>query len=503
MNITSNSPADFETAGKNKRIFLLCFVIFSFFIVGGPVWADVVFTPPAWEIGRLERGVVTELEVEISNSGEKAVEIEFISTCDCFYPDRYFLNIPPGETEVVTFYYDTSDDTGSFEKYIIVRTDDPELSKALFAAVGSVPPGEVTDHEPADEGSSEPETDELEIEYYYSPTCRSCIEFLEEEVPEVEKKLKIDLRMKTVDVLEGENFEEFQDRIDQLGVTSSAFPVLIIGDIVLQGDREIEGEFPKALEAYIAGEDYAPPPEEVVRGGEEKLLVLPVVLAGLLDGINPCAFTTLIFLLAALALAGKTRHEVLIIGIFFTITVFITYSLIGLGFFKTLRLAVSFPLIGKIIRIVLVGVLLVFAAISFYDYVIIKRGNPNKIILQLPKAMKKQIHSSVRSYTRSGALIGSSILMGFFVSVFELGCTGQVYFPTIAYLVQVERQALGYLLLVVYNLGFILPLVIVFVLTYKGVSSDKITGLFRKHMGKVKICTGILFIGLAVLTLLT
>ena len=149
------------------------------------------------------------------------------------------------------------------------------------------------------------------------------------------------------------------------------------------------------------------------------------------------------------------------------------------------------------------GVLLVFAGISFYDYLLIRRGNANRIILQLPKAMKQRIHSSVRTYTRSGALIGSSIIMGFFVSVFELGCTGQVYFPTIAYLVQVERQLLGYLLLLVYNLGFITPLVLVFVFTYKGVSSDKITGLFQKHMGKVKIGTGILFIALAVLTLLT
>ena len=93
--------------------------------------------------------------------------------------------------------------------------------------------------------------------------------------------------------------------------------------------------------------------------------------------------------------------------------------------------------------------------------------------------------------------------MGFFVSVFELGCTGQVYFPTIAYMVQVKRQAVGYLLLGIYNLGFILPLIIVFVLTYKGVSSEKITGMFQRHMGKVKIGTAVLFLGLAVLTILT
>lgn len=490
---------------KNRRpILVLPFLVCIIWLFPLSAFADVVFSPTQWDLGELPRGVVEQLTVDITNTGDKAVEIEFISTCACFYPDRYNLTVPAGGEEAVVFYYDTSDDAGSFEKYVIVRTDDPGLPKALFAATGSVPGGKDT-AETVDTEETGPvaEDDEPDIEYYYTPTCRSCIEFLEKEVPRVERRLDVELGMKTVDVLEGENFEAFQARMDELGAKGTAFPVLIMGDIVLQGDRLIEREFPRAVEAHITGKEYIPPEGEFRTTGEEKLLVFPVILAGLLDGINPCAFTTLIFLLAALALAGKSRHEVLIIGIFFTATVFITYSLIGLGFFKTLRLAGSFPLVGKIIRIVLVGVLLVFAGISFYDYIIIRRGNPNKIILQLPQAMKKRIHSSVRTYTRSGALIGSSILMGFFVSVFELGCTGQVYFPTIAYLVQVEKQILGYLLLGVYNLGFITPLVVVFVLTYKGVSSDRITRLFQKHMGKVKIGTGILFIGLAVLTLLT
>lgn len=124
------------------------------------------------------------------------------------------------------------------------------------------------------------------------------------------------------------------------------------------------------------------------------------------------------------------------------------------------------------------------------------------MILQLPLKMKQRIHKSIRTQTQSTALIGSSLLMGFFISVFELGCTGQIYFPTIAYLVQADKEIEGYIFLAIYNVGFILPLFLVFFLTYKGISSERIARIFQDNMGKVKLGTALLFLGLAMLTVI-
>jgi cytochrome c biogenesis protein CcdA len=55
----------------------------------------------------------------------------------------------------------------------------------------------------------------------------------------------------------------------------------------------------------------------------------------------------------------------------------------------------------------------------------------------------------------------------------------------------------------VYNLGFIIPLVIVFIVTYSGISSKKITKLFQKRMGVVKLLLAALFIALALYMVLT
>ena len=87
------------------------------------------------------------------------------------------------------------------------------------------------------------------------------------------------------------------------------------------------------------------------------------------------------------------------------------------------------------------------------------------------------------------------------MSIFEFACTGQVYLPTLAYLVRVRRQASAVGLLVLYNACFILPLLVVFTASWLGVSSARVTALFQKRMGAVKLGLAAVFLGLAAFTL--
>ena len=97
--------------------------------------------------------------------------------------------------------------------------------------------------------------------------------------------------------------------------------------------------------------------------------------------------------------------------------------------------------------------------------------------------------------------MGSAIVLGFLVAVFELACTGQVYLPTIAYTVRSGRALKGYVYLLIYNLGFIVPLLVVFALSFAGLSLKGLTAVFQKRMGAVKLALAGLFAGLAVLTI--
>jgi cytochrome c biogenesis protein CcdA len=192
---------------------------------------------------------------------------------------------------------------------------------------------------------------------------------------------------------------------------------------------------------------------------------------------------------------------VLVIGVMFSLAVFLTYLGIGLGLFAALRAASAVAIVSILLRWALVIVLFLFAGLSVYDYALIRVGRPTKMVLQLPSALKRQIHASIRTRVRTAALVGSSLVLGFLVSVFEFACTAQVYLPTLTYLARVRRQLDAVGLLVLYNLCFIAPLLLVFAGTYYGVSSARITTFFRAHMGKVKLGLAAVFAGLAVFTL--
>ena len=123
-----------------------------------------------------------------------------------------------------------------------------------------------------------------------------------------------------------------------------------------------------------------------------------------------------------------------------------------------------------------------------------------KMKLQLPMALKKKIHGIIRIQTRSpkAGFLGTFAL-GFIIAATEVVCTGQVYLPTIGYIMTVpELRVSAFLNLVLYNVMFIIPLVGVFVAAFFGVTSESMALVTKKRTGTVKLLTAILFIGLGV-----
>ena len=85
------------------------------------------------------------------------------------------------------------------------------------------------------------------------------------------------------------------------------------------------------------------------------------------------------------------------------------------------------------------------------------------------------------------------------VSILELACTGQIYLPVIISMSTMpELRGRATLFLIFYNLMFIVPLVIVFVLAYYGTTSKELTNFLKKHAAAVKIGMAIVFLLLAI-----
>jgi cytochrome c biogenesis protein CcdA len=155
-------------------------------------------------------------------------------------------------------------------------------------------------------------------------------------------------------------------------------------------------------------------------------------------------------------------------------------------------MADSFSLVSSVIKYILGGSLFLFAGLSLVDYRLIRQGRASQSILQLSAERKKKIHKVVRASTRSSLVILSSFGAGILISLYELGCTGQIYLPMLVYMVKQEKWT-ALFPLTLYNIAFILPLILVFFLFYKGSDSDRINELFQRNKSKIKLATAVLF----------
>lgn len=425
--------------------------------------------------------------IEINNQSDELYEAMIISADPSYHPETGELSVEPDQTAILRLKCSDIEETSHDTVYIRLISDHKENP-------GLIPLGTI---ENRDEKETALITEGVLLEYFYTPTCSSCREFLNIEIPRLEKKLNVTISLKNIDITTSNGLILMNQKLSEMGSSEKKLPIVVIEKEILAGDRNIEKNLEEIILKISSGL-YEP---ETKGPGRQNLSLslLPILLAGLLDGINPCAFSTLIFLLSWLTLAGRNRKEILITGIFFTVAVFGTYYTVGLGAFTTLRSSKMVPMVSSILKYSMASVLLVLGIIHIFDYRKVLQNRAGEMTLQLSRERKKKIHSLIRGKARNSGLFAGSVILGVLVTIYELGCTGQVYLPTLMYMVRIEKVLSSFLLLAVYNLGFIIPLIIVFIAAWRGIGSEKLGTWFGKNLAAVKLLSAAFFLMMALL----
>jgi len=337
------------------------------------------------------------------------------------------------------------------------------------------------------------------ITYYGEIGCSHCDLFEEKILPDIEKEASVTVELQAFDILNSEYYEECAASLDELGLDFTIFPVLFVGNNAYLGNSALETGLLNELTYYKKNGDFRPFSSHLsTSSGSVAFGIIPVLLAGIVDGVNPCAFATLVFFISFLSIQGRTRREILITGILFTFSVFFAYFLLGFGLLNTIRLIIDTSFIRLIMKLAVSIVTGIFLMLSLRDFYLARSGRFDEITLQLSLPMKKRLHRVIRQNNGKTLLLGGVIITGFTVSIIELACTGQVYLPTIAYMIQTDSSTLGIRSLLVYNTGFILPLIIVFGAVYTGLSSTLLSELFTKRIHHTKLMLSSIFLFLAV-----
>jgi cytochrome c biogenesis protein CcdA len=89
----------------------------------------------------------------------------------------------------------------------------------------------------------------------------------------------------------------------------------------------------------------------------------------------------------------------------------------------------------------------------------------------------------------------AAALLGVFVVLVELPCTGAPYLAVLA-IIGAGNYAQGIPLLLLYNLIFILPLFVIIGIAYFGKSSDAMEQWRLKHRGVMRLAVGLFLISL-------
>lgn len=225
-----------------------------------------------------------------------------------------------------------------------------------------------------------------------------------------------------------------------------------------------------------------------------------VIAPGLVDGINPCAFATIVFFISYLTLLERKKHEILMVGLSFTLAVFLSYLAFGMLLREALAGLVDLvgPVLRPILNLAIALLCLVLAMLSLDDYRKARRGRVKDMALRLPDRLRRWVNAAVRRSMKARSFVLASFIAGVIVSFIELACTGQVYVPIIQGLSNPAYRAQSTLALIVYCLAFVVPLIVVFIVSYTGTSSHQLGTLLQRHTATVKLATALMFVGIGV-----
>lgn len=223
-----------------------------------------------------------------------------------------------------------------------------------------------------------------------------------------------------------------------------------------------------------------------------------VILPGLVDGINPCAFATIVFFISYLSLTERKGRDIILVGAAFTLAVFLSYLMFGMVLREILAGVIE--RVGSVLRSVLnvaIALLcLLLALFSYSDFRKARRGRVKDMALRLPDKLRKRINATIRHGMRARMFVVAAFVTGVVVSFIELACTGQVYVPIILGLSSPGYRAQSLLALVVYCLAFVVPLIAVFVVSYTGTSSQTLGLFLQRHTANVKLAMVLVFLGM-------
>ena len=216
-----------------------------------------------------------------------------------------------------------------------------------------------------------------------------------------------------------------------------------------------------------------------------------VLVTAAVDSINPCAIGVVLLLVATLIKQDRKR-DILKVGLIYIAAVYTTYFVAGIGI---LHFLANLPVqIANYVTMMVALIVIAGGLIEVKDFFWYGKGSS----LMIPEEYADKIADKMDNLTVPAAMV-----LGVFVAGVELPCTGGPYLAILTVLSQQGINLTAYGMMALYNLVFVMPLILIVTFAYLG--SYKVSEMKEwKHMNKAKMrmMAGLLMIFLGWILLL-
>ena len=230
---------------------------------------------------------------------------------------------------------------------------------------------------------------------------------------------------------------------------------------------------------------------QIDKNSQKTELTLPKIISlAAVDAINPCALAVLILMLITIAAYNpQNKKKILLAGLAFTASVFVMYLVYGFIIVKFFQIIQALTTVRLVLYKILGLAAIILGILNLKDFI---KYKPGGFGTEMPMFMRPKLNKIVSSVTSpSGAF-----LVGAFVTLFLLPCTIGPYIIAGGILSVLEFiKIIPWLL--IYNLIFVLPMLIITGVIYFGFAKiEDVSGWRKKNIKYLHLAAGLIILGL-------
>ncbi len=440
------------------------------------------------------RALINGSRDESLKKGQNVFDLEFSTpsceACSALSPGVYAINatVTTGGRTFETYKKITLEReelNGSTSEILAIDVNATSISKSNYSSNLTQTSPSIPASTPTPTPTSDLNiTNIVTVEYFYIPGCAKC----EKATPVIEKVISSYGSM--VNFIKFNSNEE--GRSLAIGYQIPGTPSVIINKnpqrlISYESYNGDTSKLESILRSEIENASRSPAVSNVSSREKIILSVPSVFVVGLLAGFNPCLLAILAFIASVTLANTGRRRDVLLIVVMFSLGIFVTYLVFGIGLLSIIERSPGLQGSIKNFLVALIGILGVW---HLYDAYHLRKNTESSFYT--PKAFIRLTESVTKKVS-----LPASFFIGVLFSLIKAPCVGAVYFVVLDMVRSGEGT--GYLYLAAYNFGVVLPVLVLGGAIAFGLNPEKVEKFRKDKRSMMRLITGITLLVIAVL----